>query len=355
MRSSSPTSRARSAALGIHGGAATLVYGGGSAAAAPDEARVRVEALTDRSFACPCRRFGCFTDDAGKFHLHAYHFPGDPVLIWVWDDAQKVPISREVSRTAAEAYFGLSWCGRRGVDAGPTRRRMSCLSVALEKAVERVGFAAFPAGDAAGTFAAGAGGRPRRARKSLAAALDDGKPELAAVAAAALGQVTDGSLPASDRRIHPLCRRVGVAQPPGSIRRGAVAGAAQPAAAVRRVERVVPTLARFVARQGTALRRRDRWQHEPRRSVGRLPRDARLRPDGRDDGRPGIPARCRDGRRRADLRRSPLDRRRLAAARYADQPAQRRADCLGIPTYVYGPQFLDASCTTCRSASRASS
>jgi hypothetical protein len=47
------------------------------------------------------------TGEARKYHLHEVQFPGDPVVLWVWDEARKQPVPAQVSRSEAEAYFGL--------------------------------------------------------------------------------------------------------------------------------------------------------------------------------------------------------------------------------------------------------
>ena len=51
--------------------------------------------------------------------MHAVNFPGDSVLIWAWDEAQKAPAPRQVSKGEAEAFFGLR-LAREALQLDPT-------------------------------------------------------------------------------------------------------------------------------------------------------------------------------------------------------------------------------------------
>ncbi len=65
------------------------------------------------------------------------------------------------------------------------------LSLALEKAVERSGFVVFPSGDPTDTFSAALAAGSDVLDEVLRTAIADRKYDLAAVAATALGAVTD--------------------------------------------------------------------------------------------------------------------------------------------------------------------
>ena len=81
------------------------------------------------------------TDAAWSYHRHQVEFPDDPVVVWAWDKDRKVPAPREVPRTEAEAILGLRFA-REALRLDPNDRdaQVAQLSLALEKAIERVGF-----------------------------------------------------------------------------------------------------------------------------------------------------------------------------------------------------------------------
>ena len=81
---------------------------------------------------------------------------------------------------------------REALRLDPTNRdaQVAQISLALEKAIERVGYTEFPAKDQA-TFAAATASGPSILGEVLKTAIADGKTDLAAAAATALGQVTD--------------------------------------------------------------------------------------------------------------------------------------------------------------------
>ena len=139
---------------------------------------------------------------------------------------------------------------REALRLDPTNRdaQVAQISLALEKAIERVGFDEFPAKDQA-TFAAATASGPSILGDVLKTAIADGKTDLAAAAARALGQVTDPGALAATRRPHPL---VDALYAPG--RRAQIAAAKAlvnlaPSRAFPGSSRVVPTLARFVINQ----------------------------------------------------------------------------------------------------------
>ena len=131
-----------------------------------------------------------------------------------------------MKRGDAEAILRPA-AGERGASARPAdlMPRTASVSLALEKAVDRVGFTAFP-GPTGPAFRHGPGRRARRAGARSCGALADGKDDLAAAAVAALGQVTDrprsrlrpppspGRGPLGSRPARPVRRREG----PGGAR-----------------------------------------------------------------------------------------------------------------------------------------
>jgi hypothetical protein len=122
------------------------------------------------------------------------------------------------------------------------------VSLALEKAIERIGFSAFPAGDQA-TFAMAAAAGPRVLSEVLHEAIADGKTDLAAAAATALGQVTDRALLSSGGHPHPLVEAL---RTPGARLQLAAAKALVDLAPTQPFpgsSRIVPTLARFANTQ----------------------------------------------------------------------------------------------------------
>ncbi len=159
------------------------------------------------------------TAAAWNYHRHQVEFPDDRVVVWSWDKERKAPAPQEVSRSEAEAIAGLR-LAREALRLDPTNRdaQVAQISLALEKAIERVGYAEFPAKDQA-TFAAATASGPSILGDVLKTAIADGKTDLAAAAAMALGQVTDrrrtlGHAPASSAGRCALCPG-----PPRPVRR----------------------------------------------------------------------------------------------------------------------------------------
>ena len=207
--------------------------------------------LTGRPFeAQPRSPVRVLLDEARKYHVHAVNFPGDSVLIWAWDEAGNAPAPRQVSRSEAEAFFGLR-LARQALQLDPTSRAAQSLfvSLALEKAVERAGIAAFPANDPSDAFATAVAAGPDVLGDVLEMAVADGKTDLAAAAATALGQVTDRNTLTGGRRPHPLVKALWA---PGRRVQFAAARALvtlDPRGPFPGSSRVVPVLARFVTNQ----------------------------------------------------------------------------------------------------------
>ena len=213
--------------------------------------RRAIASLTGRPFeAQPRSPVRVLIDEARKYHVHAVNFPGDSVLIWAWDEARNAPAPRQVSRSEAEAFFGLR-LAREALQLDPTSRAAQALSVslALDKAVERVGFAAFPTSDPSNALATATAAGPDVLSDVLEQAVADGKTDHAAVAATALGQVTDRNRLAGGGPPHPL---VGALWAPGRRVQFAAARALvtlDPRGPFPGSSRVVPVLARFVTNQ----------------------------------------------------------------------------------------------------------
>jgi hypothetical protein len=189
------------------------------------------------------------TAGAWRFHRHQVELPGDPITVWEWDKAAGAPAPRELPRARAEAFYGLR-LARKALELSPNDQEAQVvqLSLALEDALERVGFAGFPAQDQA-TFAAAKARGPVILSEVLKAATRDRKFELAAAATIALGEVTSRAALTSTARPHPL---VAALSAPGRRAQFAAAKALvalAPKQPFPGASQVVPTLARFLLDQ----------------------------------------------------------------------------------------------------------
>jgi HEAT repeat protein len=213
-------------------------------------AQEAIARLTGRPFSLQSRTpVQVLVTAAWSYHRHEVEFADDPVVVWTWDNARKAPVPREQPRTGAEALLGLRFA-REALRLDPTDRnaQVAQVSLALEKAVERVGYGAFPANDQA-TFGAATASGPLVLSDVLRTAIADGKTDLAAVAVMALAQVTDATALSSTGRPHPL---VDALYAPGRRTQFAAAKAIvdlAPTDPFPGSSRVVPTLARFATYQ----------------------------------------------------------------------------------------------------------
>jgi HEAT repeat protein len=305
---------------------------------APAAARRAVERLTGRPFdAQPKSPVRLLADEAKRYHTHRINFPGDPVVIWAWDDAAKAPVPKTVSKSDAEASFGVKYA-RAALAVDPTDRaaQVALVSLALEKAIERAGFDRFPAGDSSNTLSTAIAAGPAVLGDVLRGAIRDGKTDLAAVTATALGKVTDASALAGDGPGHPLVEALSA---PGRRARFAAAKALvglDPHRPFPGSSRVVPVLAQFLASR--ALPRavvidgnisRGNLQASFLKSLGFEPVVA---PTG-DEG-------FKVAAESADVELVLLDIHLIQGAwRLHDTLANLRADArtAGLPIYVYGP------------------
>jgi CheY-like chemotaxis protein len=231
-----------------------LTYHAAPAARSPiaRAARRAVADLTGRPFEKqPRSPVRVLADEARRYHLHLVRFPGDRVVVWQWDEAEKLPVPREVSRSEAEAFFGQRLAHEAlRLDPADRAAQVVLLSQALEKAVERAGFAALLQGDPTGTFTTALAAGPDVLGQVVRTALADGKMDLAAAAVTALGQVADRELAASGgARVNPLIEALSA---PGRRVQFAAARALvllEPRRPFAGSSRVVPILARFVSNE----------------------------------------------------------------------------------------------------------
>jgi hypothetical protein len=189
------------------------------------------------------------TDEAWRYHRHQVEFPGEIATVWAWDNDRKVPVARQVPRTEAEAILGLR-LAKQALRLDPTNPEAQAAQISLrvEKAIERVGFTSFPGKDP-DTFAAAKASGPHILSEVLKTAVADGKPDLAAAVASALGQVIDRGALAASGRPHPL---VDALYAPGRRTQFAAARALTtltPTGAFPGSSRIVPVLARFLNNQ----------------------------------------------------------------------------------------------------------
>ncbi len=190
------------------------------------------------------------TEEALRYHLHALRFPSDSILIWVWDDAELLPVARSVSRSDAEAYFGLKYAGEAlNLEPSNLGAQVAFLSLALEQAVERAGYTDFPAHDPSGAFATATASGPEVLGAVVRAALINGKYDLAGAAVTALGQITDGNALAFDGRPSPLVQALSAPSRRVQFAAARALVMLSPRRPFAGSSRVVPLLARFVGNQ----------------------------------------------------------------------------------------------------------
>lgn len=301
-------------------------------------ARRAIARLTGRSFESqPRSPVRVLTDEAQKYHHHAFLFPGDTALLWEWDAAQKAPVPHQVPRSEAEAYFGQR-LAREALKLDPADgpAQVVLVSQALEKAVENVGLKAVTTNDPTGAFASALAAGPSVLGQVLQAAITDGKTDLAAVAATALGQITDRDVLTSGRRVHPLVEALS-----SSGRRAQFAAARalvllEPRRPFAGSSQVVPILARFVASQPTPRAvvidgnlDRGNLLASHLKALGYEPHVARAGAEGFQAASEG-----------ADVELILVDSHQTGGPwRLIDLLANLRADArtAGIPVYVVGP------------------
>jgi len=306
-----------------------------------DVARQSIAALTGRSFESqPRSPVRVLTDAARQYHLHKVAFPGDSTLIWNWDANQKVPVPQTVSRSDAEYLLGQRLV-RQALKLDPANReaQVVLLSQYLEKSVERVGLKAVTTIDPTRGYAAALAVGPAVLGEILRGAIADRKPELAGVAATALGQITNQDMMSKDGRVHPLVEALSA---PGRRAQFAAARALvnmQPRHAFAGSSQVVPILARFVGNQSA-----------PRAVVidGNTARGGQLVGHLKAIGYDGVLTRTgsegfQAAAETADVELVIIDAHMISGAwRLIDTVSNLRADArtAGIPIYIVGPLTL---------------
>ena len=207
-----------------------------------------VERITRTTFAnrpfAPAR---LLVAEARRYHTHTIDFPSGRVIVWIWDEAAKTPVPREMSRAAAENYFGVKLAREAlTLNPGDVDAQVALVALTLEAAaIAQGGASKVAATDPAYTNALATGAQVlgRVVRQAIA----DRKPEVAALAVNALAQVTDRDAFTIERRPNPLIEAL--AAPDRRVQFAAARALVllDPAKTFPGSSRVVPTLARFVA------------------------------------------------------------------------------------------------------------
>lgn len=305
-------------------------------------AATAIEVMTSRPWTGLTRSpVGVLTDEALRYHRHEVRFPSGNILIWLWDDAQKVPVSREISQADAEAYFGLKYAREAlALDPSHLPAQVALLSLALEQAVARVGYPAYPQNDPTGSFATATAAGPEVLGMVVRDAIAHGKYDLAAAAATALGQVTDANALPTDRRPNPLVQALSAPSRRVQFAAARALVLLNPRKPFAGSSRVVPVLARFATNQSV-----------PRAVVidGNLTRGGQLKGYLKELGYDPILAATGDEGFRAaaetaDVELVLIDNHLVQGAwRLVDTLSNLRADArtAGIPLYIYGPLNLE--------------
>jgi hypothetical protein len=201
-------------ALGSIGDASAvpfLTFPAASPSASPvvrSAAQATIERLTGRPFAQqPKPPVRVLADAAWSYHRNRPDAPDEPVVLWSWDQARRVPAPREVTPAEARTALGLLFARQAlKLDANDRSAQVAQLSLALDRAASRVGPEAIATQEPA-TFAAATAAGPALLTQVLETAIADGKRDLAAASVLALTRVTDrAALVGSAGRPHPLVR-----------------------------------------------------------------------------------------------------------------------------------------------------
>jgi hypothetical protein len=213
-------------------------------------AKASIASVTGQPFlAQPHTSVQVLTDAAWRYHRHQFEFPENPVNIWVWDNERRVPSSRQVSRTEAEGILGLRLVQQAlRLDPGNHEAQVAQISLTLEKAIERIGLGSFPTKDAA-TFNAAKASGSSILSDVLKTAIVDGKAQLGAITATALGQVIDRAALTATGRPHPLVDALYARERDVQFAAAKALITLAPISPFPGSSRVVPTLARFVMNQ----------------------------------------------------------------------------------------------------------
>lgn len=301
-------------------------------------ARRAIERITGKPFdAQPKLPARLLADEARRYHTHAIKFPGDAVMLWVWDGEQQTPAPKTLAKGDAETLLGMQ-LARASLEIDPADRaaQTTLLGLSLEQGIGRAGFGKYPSKDPANTFAAALAAGPTVLGEVLRNAIADGKTDLAAVAATALGKVTDANILGTQGQVNPLVEALSA---PGRRARFAAARALvllDPRKPFAGSSRVVPTLAQFVTSQPTpkALVVDGNLSRGSKLSgmFKALGYDPVLAPTGLEGFRAAADS--------ADVELIVLDHHMIQGEwRLHDTLANLRADArtAGIPVYIVGP------------------
>jgi HEAT repeat protein len=117
-------------------------------------------------------------DEAWNYHRHAYRFPGDPVVLWLWDATAKVPAPARVSVRDAEGLLGLRAAAEAlAIDPTDVEAKVAQLSLGLDR-------------DPAAWRSAALESGPAILGKVLRRAIADKRSDLAATVVPILGEVS---------------------------------------------------------------------------------------------------------------------------------------------------------------------
>jgi CheY-like chemotaxis protein len=196
-----------------------------------------IQALTGKQFSSQAKTpVRVLSDETRNYHAHVYKFPGDPIVLWLWDDSEKIPKPVSVPVKDAEAILGLR-AAKEALEIDPTDVEAKVNQISL-------GLAHDPAAWKAPALESG----PEVLGKVVRRAIADGRADLATTATSLLGQISkredlkaDSSSPLTEALFAPD-RRVQFAAAEALVK-------LEPKARFLGSSRVVPVLARFVAAQ----------------------------------------------------------------------------------------------------------
>ncbi len=185
------------------------------------------------------------TDEARAYHLHTTRIDTPPI-IWSWNEEDGKLSSRPTSVSEAEEYHGLR-AARQALTLAPADldAQSTLVAIAVDKAVGRVGLTTYPKGEEAAANLALMSG-PAVLSRTLSQSLVDGKFDLAAASAAALGQVTDRDALASNGKAHALVQALSAPDRRAQFAAAKALTGLQPRKPFQGSSRVVPVLARFL-------------------------------------------------------------------------------------------------------------
>ena len=118
------------------------------------------------------------SDEARKYHLHAYKFPGDPIVLWLWDASANAPVATPVPVRDAEGILGIR-AAKEALEIDPTdsEAKVNLLSLGLDHDPATWKVEALEAG-------------PDVMGQVVWRAIADGRSDLATLATSILGQIS---------------------------------------------------------------------------------------------------------------------------------------------------------------------